>query len=220
MRRRISAIQALRAFTFCLLLLGWCGTDWAQEIRVPESRKGIRTAPILLLCREEIQAELGLRPEVIAQAKSMASDLHRRAAFLHGKTGSGVLTARRIIDEEQTRWLNKNLSAAQLDRLHQLDLQWEGPTAFVSRPIIAEYLNITPQQRESIAKSINLMKNQTNPTQSPPDSEDRFSDQALALLTDPQRDQWKALLGKPFAFRRDSPSQDAQISKTRTDPAR
>ena len=204
---RIGEPRVLRALVACCILLEYAHTSLAQEIQVPESRRGIRTAPILLLCRPEIQKELALTPEVASEAKALASGLQRKATALHGKTGPGVQFERRTIDQEQTEWLNKTLTAQQLDRLLQLDLQWEGTGAFISRPMIAEYLSITPKQAETIKR---LYKSRVKQQISQAES-DQIQARILTQLSEQQRDQWNALLGKPFRFDAGSPTQDSQV---------
>jgi hypothetical protein len=199
---------------------GWCRIDRAQDVHLPRSRQGSRTAPILLLSRTDIQRELALSPELAAAATSLAGELRHKAASLHGKTGSGILTARRAIDDQQTQWLNKNLSQSQLDRLHQLDLQWEGPLAILSRPIIADYLKLTPPQRQAIAQTAADRVARREQVQLPQDAEAGFAQLVLANLSDEQRNQWQALQGKPFHFQADPRTEDAQLSPTAAEKPR
>jgi len=212
MRPGLSASSSVWIIAAFLAAVGWCRTDWAQDVHLPRSRQGSRTAPILLLTRADIRNELALSPEVAAAAKSLAGELQRKASALHGKTGAGILTARRAIDDQQTQWLNKNLSQAQLDRLHQLDLQWEGPAAFVSRPIIADYLKLSPQQIQGIAEIVADRAGRSKPPQTPQLSEAAFVQLVLTKLSDEQRNQWQSLQGRPFQFQADPRIEDARLS--------
>jgi hypothetical protein len=211
MRPGLSASSAVCSVVIFLGAMDWCRMVWAQDVHLPRSRQGSRTAPILLLSRADIQNELALSPELAAAATSLAGELQRKASALHGKTGAGILMARRAIDDQQTQWLNKNLSPSQLDRLHQLDLQWEGPLAFLSRPIIADYLKLTPPQRQAIAQTA-ADRARRKHVSMPEDSEAAFAQLLLAHLVDEQRRQWQSLQGKPFQFQADPRVEDAAIS--------
>jgi hypothetical protein len=214
MRPGLSASSAVWSAAVFLAAMGWCRVDRAQDVRLPRSRQGSRTAPILLLTRTDVQNELALSPERVAAARSLANELRREALALHGKTGDGILMARRAIDDRQTQWLNKNLSPSQLDRLHQLDLQWEGPVAFLSRPIIADYMRLAPEQRQAIAQVVADRAARHKQAQTPQESEDAFAELILAKLTDVQRARWFALQGKPFRFQADPRVEDSQLTPT------
>jgi hypothetical protein len=212
MRPGLSASSAVCLVAAFLAAMGWCRIDWAQDVQLPRSRQGNRTVPILLLSRTDIQNELSLSPEVAAAAKTLAGELRRKASALHGKTGAGILMARRAIDDQQTQWLNKNLSQTQLDRLHQIDLQWEGPAAFVSRPIIADYLKLSTQQRREIAHIVADRADRSKQPQTPQISEAAFVQLILTKLSDEQRKQWRSLQGNPFQFQTDPRVEDARLS--------
>lgn len=203
-----------------LAAVGWCRTDWAQDVQVRRSRQGHRTAPILLLSRADIQQELKLSPEQVGAARSFAGELRRKARALQGKSGDGVLAARRSIDDQQTQWLTKNLTAPQLDRLHQLDLQWEGPVAVQSRPIIADYLKLSPEQRQKIDHLISDHDAHRGDAPAYQEVEDAFQNRILAVLSDEQRSQWKTLEGKPFRFQGDARVGDAQTAQAGAGTAR
>ncbi|ODT98823.1 MAG: hypothetical protein ABS79_05285 [Planctomycetes bacterium SCN 63-9] len=155
---------------------------------------------ILLLTRPEIQQELQLTPKLISEAKTLGSELQRRATALHGQSGPGVLTARRVIDEHQTQWLSEHLSPTQLERLQQLDLQWEGPTACVSRPIIADYLRLSAEQRASITQLIANRESIRKQQGRPAETEEAFARSILHKLSRPQQEQWNELQGRPIRF--------------------
>ena len=73
---------------------------------------------------------------------------------LRGKTGDAVVAERRAIDEAQLEWLSNNLTGNQLERLRQIELQWEGVAAMLSRPMVASYLKLTPEQQQTLARII------------------------------------------------------------------
>ena len=86
--------------------------------------------------------------------KNMINELTKRAAALRGKSGAAVMAERRAIDEAQVDWLAKNLTGNQLIRLRQIELQWEGASAMLSRPTVADYLKLTPEQRQTLVRMI------------------------------------------------------------------
>src|SRR5262249_39724786 len=126
----------------------------AGEWALPDARLGVRTAPLLLLSRPDVQVELRLEPAQIAQARGTIEELTRRAVTLKGKSGPAVVAERREIDEAQVDWLGRNLTGNQLIRLRQIELQWEGPSAMLSRPSVAEHLRLTAEQRQLLARMI------------------------------------------------------------------
>jgi hypothetical protein len=170
----------------------------ADEPEYPASRLGTQTAPLLLLSRADVRTDLALSPEQIASAERTMSELYVRAAAIKGKTGPSVLAARRAIDEAQKRWIDTELNADQRTRLIQIDLQWEGPAALVTRPVMAESLRLTDPQRQSLKQAVEELdrKRAQGPLQ--PADERKLAETALALLTPAQRKAWRDMLGKPF----------------------
>jgi hypothetical protein len=171
-----------------------CG-EWA----LPDSRLGIRTAPLLLLSRPDVQADLRLDAAQITAAQDTINELTRRAAALKGKSGAAVVAERRAIDEAQVDWLSKNLTGNQLVRLRQIELQWEGPSALLSRPTVAEHLKLSPEQRHLLAQMIserNALRARGKPTK----DQAAFIQMANEVLSADQRELWDSLLGSPFRF--------------------
>jgi hypothetical protein len=172
------------------------GGEWS----LPDGRLGTRTAPILLLSRPDVQVDLRLEPAQIAGARSTINELTRKAMALRGKSGPAVLAQRRVIDEAQTQWLGTNLSGKQRERLRQIDLQWEGPSAMISRPAVAEYLKLTPEQRQALAQAIaRCNERRARGTWTPRDDE-VLNDQAHSLLSQAQKELWGNLVGNPCRF--------------------
>src|SRR5262249_44980760 len=73
----------------------------AQSNGLPETRLGVRTAPILLLSRDEIRADLRLSEAQIKAADVEISSLYAQAAQIKGKSGADAVRARRAVDEAQ-----------------------------------------------------------------------------------------------------------------------
>src|SRR5262249_47877802 len=143
---RYGSIRVRSFSVFCLALFGLASVARSGDASVARSgdarvarsseplddRLGARIMPLLLLTRHDVQVDLGLNSELVSAATRASVELYRKALGLRGRTGPAVLAARRAIDEEQTNWLNAHLTApGQLQRLSQIELQWEGPSAMI-----------------------------------------------------------------------------------------
>jgi hypothetical protein len=173
----------------------------AGEPEYPASRLGVQTAPILLLSRADVKAELTLTPEQAASAERTITDLYVRAASLHGKRGPEAVAARRAIDQAMQQWIETQLTAAQRTRLVQLDLQWEGTAALVTRPIMADSLGLTQTQRQALEEAVKERDGKRSRGQYGPPDERKLAANALkVVLTPEQSTRWLAMLGQPFTF--------------------
>jgi hypothetical protein len=171
----------------------------AGEWALPDARLGVRTAPLLLLSRPDVQADLRLEPAQIAEARKSIEGLTRRAATLKGRSGPAVVAERRAIDEAQVEWLSKNLTGNQLIRLRQIELQWEGPSALLSRPTVAEQLRLTSEQRQLLAQMIS-QRNALRAQGKPSKDQAAFTQATNEVLSADQRELWESLLGSPCRF--------------------
>jgi hypothetical protein len=187
---------------FCLIGLHNIGhgVATADEWSLPDTRAGIRTAPLLLLSRPDVQADLRLEPVQISGVHDTINGLTSRALALRGKTGSGVISERRAIDEAQADWLARNLSGNQLARLRQIELQWEGARAILSRPTVAEYLKLTPEQRQALVRTITQSNLQRSRGASTRQDEQAVNAAARSVLSKVQQELWASLLGTPCRF--------------------
>jgi hypothetical protein len=165
-----------------------------------DERLGIRTAPIFLLSRSDVQADLKLNPTQIAECRRDAAVLHRKALALKGKTGPAMAGARRAIDEEMGEWLVNHLTSQQLDRLDQLVLQWEGPSAMLSRLFLNESLNLSADQREKLSRYLVESNAQRDRRFWTYDDHHNLNRKALGVLTERQRHLWVRILGEPCVF--------------------
>jgi hypothetical protein len=166
----------------------------AQGPGLSDDRLGSRAAPILLLTRGDVRADLGLSTDQIAAADAAIRDLYRRAEALRGQGNSPqVLAARKAIDEAGRDWIATNLSVEQQARLLQIDLQWEGPAALATRGSLATALGLSAEQSRALRAAVDERR------RTGPGSERKLAETTLALLTSEQRDRWKAMLGRPFA---------------------
>ena len=169
--------------------------DWI----LPDDRLGSRTAPLLLLSRPDVQADLKLEATQVAEAQKMILELTQRGLQLRGKTGQEAIAGRRAIDEAQLDWLGKNLTGNQLDRLQQLELQWEGPSAILSRETVAEYLKLTSTQRQSLPRIITERRTEKSAPTSVSD-EVAYHQKVRGVLSAEQQELWVNLLGRRLQF--------------------
>lgn len=175
--------------------VGKCGEPF-------DERLGRRIEPIFLLTRGDVQADLKLLPNQIADLHRVGGLLYRKAQSLKGKTGPSVNEARRQIDEELTIWLGTHLTLQQLDRLQEIDFQWEGAAAMV-RPIVVEYLQLTPEQKQKVAQYVaESTKQRERGASWTVIDHVSLSRKAVSLLSDTQRERWASLLGQPCQFLR------------------
>jgi hypothetical protein len=179
-----------------------------------DDRIGIRTVPLYLLLRSDVQVDLKLAPGQVAEAYRAAQSLYEKALGLRGKRGGAILAARRAIDEDQSRWLAAHLSAEQLERLNQIELQWEGAAAMLSRPVVAEYLNLTAEQKQKVARFIGEARERRARGGWTFDEHVDLTRQAISVLSDKQKELWVHVLGPACRFSivvgaRPAPSQSA-----------
>jgi hypothetical protein len=201
-RKRPKAAEVLASLL--VLAARFSGSSNVVQAGEPlDSRLGTRTAPIILLTRRDVQKELGLTGQQIAEANRQGSMIYEKALRLKGRKDTSVLEARRAIDDEAAAWLKTHLTDSQYARLHQIDLQWEGVAAMMTRPIIAESLSISPEQRHRLAPIV-AARHDPRRTQQPWTLADHehLARRALPLLSDRQQQLWTRLLGPavPFAI--------------------
>ena len=168
------------------------------ESMVSDDRLGRRVAPLLLLGRPDIRADLKLTTEQATSAHRAIADLYRRALATQGLAGAEALAARRSVDEAQRKWIEAELTGDQRARLDQLDLQWEGPAALVSRPAIASTLALQADQRAVLDAAVRRrdgLRQQYGPRAA---DDHTLTRQALTILNPEQRATWLAMLGVPF----------------------
>ena len=83
--------------TLIVLGLGLCGfTRPARGGEPLDDRLGMRTVPIFLLTRSDVQADLKLDPKQVAMCRRGAIALQRRASLLRGRKDAGAAAARRV----------------------------------------------------------------------------------------------------------------------------
>jgi hypothetical protein len=171
----------------------------AGGVAVLDDRFGMPIAPIYLLLRPDVQLDLQLNQRQIAGARELVGQLVERLLALKHRPGQASMTERRKIDEAMAAWLHRELSEFQQERLTQISLQWEGASA-LHRPSVAEYLVLGEVQRLKIDRILAERDRRWAAGRLAPGEFDRFSQEALAILTPPQRGQWDSLLGTPCRF--------------------
>ena len=168
---------------------------------LPDERLGIATAPLLLLSRPDVVADLEMTAAQDLAAEEAISRLYARAESIRGKTGAAAIAARKLVDQEQIQWLETNLTQRQRERLLQIDLQWEGASALLNRPILSDTLRLTPEQKNQLAAA---KKKRDESRKANPAAfraiEGEWAKEALTILDESQRGIWMAMLGHPLPF--------------------
>lgn len=196
--RRGMVPMAVRIAALGLVL---CSARAVAGDGLPDARRGVRTVPILLLTRADVRAELRLSPEQAAEANQIVADLHEKAMALKGRNDAEVVSARAEIDEASRAWIERSLTPVQRTRLIQLDLQWEGLSAIITRPVVAESLALTDAQRAALAKAVAERNTRRNGGPAIEADEAKFDRFAHEQLTEAQEKRLQALLGPPCSFR-------------------
>jgi hypothetical protein len=198
--------------TLIFLGLGFFGfTRPARGAEPLDDRLGGRTVPIFLLTRSDIQADLKLNSEQITECHRAARAFQRMASRLVGRKDPGVVAARREVDEALTRWIGEHLSPEQLGRLDQIDIQWEGAAAMLSRPFLDEGLNLTDDQKKKVRECIAEGNAQRARGVWTYDDHTNQTRKAIAILDKKQHDLWILALGRPCTFKI---TINAQITRT------
>ena len=188
--------------TLIILGLGLCG--FAKPARGGEpldDRLGMRTVPIFLLTRSDVQADLRLDSQQIVECHRAARAFQRMASRLIGRKDPTVVAARGEIDEAMTQWLSKHLSPQQLGRLDQIDMQWEGAAAMLSRPFLNEGLNLAEEQKKKVRECISEGTAQRARGILTYNDHIKQTRSASAILDARQSELWVHVLGRPCLFK-------------------
>jgi hypothetical protein len=171
--------------------------DW---VALTNERFGMPIAPIYLLQRPDVQRDLQLSQRQVAGARELVGRLVDRLLNLKHKARPDAIKAeQREIDEQMATWLRRELSREQLDRLTQINLQWEGASA-LRLEAIAEFLGLGEGQRLKVGHLLAERNQRWIKGTLKPGEWDQFSREALDVLTPPQKEQWANLLGPPCGF--------------------
>ena len=118
---------------------------------------------------------------------------------LKGKSKEAADAERRAIDEVMTEWFQHELSEAQLERLTQISLQWEGASA-IRRTTVANTLDLDDLQRTKVNRLLAERDQRRARGLLTPAELDRYYALTLAVLKPLQKEQWDTLLGRPCRF--------------------
>ncbi|HEX3497111.1 MAG TPA: hypothetical protein VHT02_08060 [Methylocella sp.] len=109
-------------------------------------------------------------------------------------------------------FLQQTLTAEQLKRMQQLELQHEGPAALVGRPGIVKELQITNEERQQVMAMIQELQSRIEPLVREARSRgnpqeilpivitirEEYDGKIEAILSAEQKKHWKEMRGKPF----------------------
>ena len=165
---------------------------------LPDSRLGIPTAPLLLLSRPDVRADIGLDPKQAEAAERAITELYARASSVKQMKGKQASVARREVNDTMLRWLQTWLTDAQRSRLEQVELQWEGPSVVVRREAVARALDLSQTQRETLRRLVDEHQRRRDQGPYQWSAEHELAQRVLSILSEPQRRRWKAMLGRPF----------------------
>ena len=173
------------------------GGSWS----LPDEARGLRIQPLFLLSRPDVRADRGLPADQAESIDREIVEVFRQAAALTGRTDPGVVADRRAVDERAMRWIHAHLSAEQVTRLNQLELHWEGLAALTYHESVSESLSLSDEQRATLAKAVAVRRSRRGPGFDATAEEQRFTQTAMAALSDHQRKRWEQALGRPFLLR-------------------
>lgn len=169
---------------------------------LPDQHLGRHTAPLLILSRPEVQADLKLEAKHIDELDQTISDLYFQAQAIKGRRDPEAVAIRRAIDESHRKWLESHLTEAQRSRLVQLDLQWEGPAALHTRPLVADSLRITESQKSKLTSAYSDRERKRAIAGRDSHADDlAFAEAVLSVLDEDQKGRWKSMLGHPCHFK-------------------
>lgn len=170
------------------------------EVSLPDSALGRLVHPILLLSRPDVRSDLALDATQEAAARRALRAFSAQATALRGKPNDAeTIRGRRAVDEAASGWIDAKLSAEQRSRLVQVHLQWEGPSALVKRPIVAESLRLSEPQKARLAEAVR--RRDASRAKGDPGAEAALAQDALQCLSESQREGWKQMMGRPFSPR-------------------
>ena len=168
--------------------------DW----ELPDAALGAQITPILLLSRPDVCGDLALDGATAEAARQAILDLYARAASLRGTAGPEAVAARRAIDEAAERWLDTHLSVAQRARLDQLDLQWEGVAAMLTRPTLRATLELSDQQRAALSAIVARRSSLAREGLGPVSAHREIGRVSAEILSEGQRRRWESFVGPGF----------------------
>jgi hypothetical protein len=177
---------------------------------------GMGGGPAQLLTIEVVQKDLKLDQDQIDKVKKVAADMgEKMRSEMSGLRDLSPEERRekmqevgKKMTEDTMKALADVLKPEQMDRLKQIQLQRRGPQAFTDAEV-QKSLNLTDEQKEKI-KTINEdltkeMGDLRGGGRGNPQAGEKMAavrkeatDKIMAVLTDPQKETWKTMTGKPI----------------------
>ena len=200
----------------CLLLLAAVGLTRSQD---EEARRHLlhELGGPYFVSRDKVQVEMKLSDEQKQKLQEKLSTDLLEAQNLLGqlknlKGGEREKLMQPSYDKLEA-FLQQNLTADQLKRFQQLQLQYDIPSIML-RPEIVSKLHITDQQRQQFMAAIQDMQKKIGPLLQEARSGGNQKEillkvtklrldcqaQIVALLNDSQRKQWEEMTGTPFVI--------------------
>ncbi len=203
----------IRTFVFGLILLS-VATAWSQQPRGP-GRRGFPGPPggrpptslLMLLNIPEVQKEIGADEEQKKQIEKLQDDSQQQMQSLFNdfppadeppeqdRPRDDFRSKMAELNQQSDENLGKLLTAKQLQRLRQLQLQNEGAAAF-TKPEVAEKLALSEEQREKLRE----IQDRSFSGFGPPQIDPKDKVDAVALLSADQKSIWTTLVGEEFKF--------------------
>lgn len=161
----------------------------------------------MILMRSDVQRELNLTEQQKAKINEMQQAMRMAREELRNLPPDQ--RRQRMQELRQKNDPKQVLTDAQKKRLHELELQWQGPIALMN-PEIAREVGLTEEQRSKIqgilTEQFQAMRGQFQQgdgqqnMQAFQQAREEVEKKILAVLTPAQREKWNQMLGKPFQF--------------------
>jgi len=166
----------------------------------------------------EVQKELKLTPEQIGMIDGKQQEVRDAMQALYPNGFRQMTPEERQQGMAKTQELqDKAVADILMGRFHQIELQRQGPVA-ITRKSVADELKLTTDQQKQVAdlqtqanvdrraamQGVDFQNMTADDRQKlmtkMQDAQKAEGDKILALLTDAQKTQWKAMQGTPFTF--------------------
>jgi Spy/CpxP family protein refolding chaperone len=168
-----------------------------------------------LLMMPEVQKEINLTEQQRQQIQQLMAEQREQMMPLMQQMREATPEQRqKLMEQMMQKWdqaLGKVLQPEQKARLRELQLQAEGAFA-LARPDVVKELNLNEEQKRKISDILaQYREKQRQLWQQGPGADrqammqqmrQQMDKELLAVLTEPQQEQWKKMQGKPFQFPR------------------
>jgi hypothetical protein len=180
----------------------WVAVTQAAEPVVPEEGATIR---LLLLRQKSVQKELEVSPE---EAKKIAEFTTAQSEACHKARELGEAERKEAFEKlrkEDEEFLEKNLSAKQNKRLHQIMMQFTA-LHHLLKPEVGKALNLTDEQvtkfkdlqGQARKALVDIFESKEGRTEKFAKHREDTRTKILAILTDDQKEKVREMAGPPF----------------------